>query len=66
MLILELSTMFQMLHYISIEEVSVWLCTSFLAVVEIQCMVSSCVVFCTKEGVSCFIHKRRWGDARRD
>lgn len=68
MLILEPSAGLKILHCISIKEARVSLCTSFLAVVEMWRLerVCSCVVVCTKEGVSSFICKRMWGDAGWD
>lgn len=68
MLVLELSTRFQMLYYISIKEVRVWRRSFFFnhgGDVEIQ-HVCSCVVLCTKEAVGSFICKRMWGDAGWD
>lgn len=58
MLILKLGTRFRMLHYISIEEVRVWLCSFFFSH-------GVCVraVVCTNETAGSFICKRMWGDA---
>lgn len=61
MLILELSTRFQMFQYYQHRRSEIWLCASFLAGdVEIE-RVSTCVVVCTQEGMSSFICKRMWG-----